>query len=95
MTKRLLIVEGWDIAVDNDYVNSLDSEINDVKNKIGLSNDDSYDNSNDSNVRFIDKYNTRDNNLTLRLQGLGKRQVEELISSRLYHIFSSSFSIRK
>ena len=34
MTKRLLIVEGWDIAVDSDYVNSLDSEINDVKNKI-------------------------------------------------------------
>ena len=57
--------------------------------------DDSYDNSNDSNIRFIDKYNTRDNNLTLRLKGLGKRQVEKLVSSRLYHIFSSSFSIGK
>ena len=34
MTKRLLIVDGWDIDVDDDCVNSLDSNINDVKIKL-------------------------------------------------------------
>ena len=34
MTKRLLIVEGCDIAVDDDYVNSVDSKINDISNKL-------------------------------------------------------------
>ena len=43
MTKILLIVDGWDIAINDDYVNSLDSNINDVMNKIGLSNDDCDD----------------------------------------------------
>ena len=38
MKKRLLIVEGWDIAVDEDYVN-----------KFRISNNDSEDNSNESN----------------------------------------------
>ena len=76
MKKRLLIVEGWDIAVDDDYVNSLDSKINDFKNKFGMSNDDSEDNSNESNFSLIDKSDTRDTNLTLRLKGLDKRQVE-------------------
>ena len=47
MKKRLLIVEEQDIAVDDDYVNSLDSKINDFKNKFGISNDDSEDNSNE------------------------------------------------
>ena len=51
MKNLLLIVERWNITVDNDYVNSLDSKINDVKNKIGMSNDDSDDNSNDSNFK--------------------------------------------
>ena len=95
MKKRLLIVEGWDIAVDDDYVNSLDSMIYDFKNKFRISNDDSEDNSNQSNFSLIDKSDTSDNNLSLRLKGLGKRQVEKLVSSRLYHTFSSSFSIGK
>ena len=34
MKKILLIVEGWNIAVDDDYVNSLDLNNNDVKNKM-------------------------------------------------------------
>ena len=34
MEKIFLIVDGWDIAVDEDYVNSLNSKINDVKNKL-------------------------------------------------------------
>ena len=75
MTKRLLIVDGRDIAIDDDYVNSLDSKINYVKNKIGLSNDDCDDNSNESNFCFVDKSSTRDHNLTLRFKALGKRQV--------------------
>ena len=75
MTNILLIVVGWDIAVDNDYVNSFDSKINGVKNKIGLSNDDNDDNSYESNYNFVEKSNTRDNNLNLRLKGLSKRQV--------------------
>ena len=75
MTKILLIIEGWNITVDDDYVNFLDSKINDVKNKIGISNDDSDDNSNDSNFSFVDKSNTRENNFTLRLKALGKGQV--------------------
>ena len=44
MTKRLLIVDRSDNTVDDDYVNYLDSKINDVKNKIGLSNDDQIGN---------------------------------------------------
>ena len=76
MKKRLLIVGKWDIAVDDNYVNSFDSKLNDVKNKVGMSNDDSEDNSNESNFSLIDKSDTRDNNLTLRLKSLGKRQVE-------------------
>ena len=95
MTKRLLIVDGWDIDVDDDHVHSLDSNINDVKNKIGLSNDDFDDNSNELNFNFVDKSNTCDHNLTLYLKGLGKRKVEKLVSSRLYYIFSFSFSIGK
>ena len=43
MTKILLIVDGWDIDVVDDDVNSLDSKINDVKNEIGLSNDNCSD----------------------------------------------------
>ena len=42
MKKRLLIVEGWDIAVDEDYVN-----------KFGISNNDSEDNSNESNFSLV------------------------------------------
>ena len=76
MKKRLLIVEGWDIVVNDDYVNFLDSKINDVKNKIGISNDDSKDDSNESIFSLIDKSDTRDNNLILCLKALGKRQVE-------------------
>ena len=57
-------------------MNSFDSKINDVKNKVGMSNDDSEDNSNESNFSLIDKPDTRYNNLTLRLKCLGKRQVE-------------------
>ena len=76
MKKRFLIVEGWDIVVDGDYVNSLDSKINDFKNKVGISNDDSEDNSNESNFSLINKSDTRDNNLTLRLKRLSKRQIE-------------------
>ena len=78
ITKTLLIVDGWDIDVDDDYVNSLDSKINDVKNKIGLSNDNSDDNNNESNFSFIDKSNIRDHDLTLRLKALGKRQVKKV-----------------
>ena len=77
MTKILLIVDGWDIDVDDVYVNSLLSKINDVKNEIGSSNDDSDNNSNDPNFSFVDKSNTRDRNLTLRLKCLGERQVEK------------------
>ena len=43
-----------------------------------MSNDDSDDNSHDSNFGFVDTFNTRDNNLTLRLKDLGKRQVEKV-----------------
>ena len=71
MKKRLLIVEGLDIAVDDDYVNYLDSKINYVKNKFGISNDDSEDNSNESNFSLIDKSNIRDKKLTLRLFQFG------------------------
>ena len=53
-------------------MNSLDSKINDFKNKVGISNDDSEDNSNESNFSLIDKSDTRDTNLTLRLKGLDK-----------------------
>ena len=52
MTKILLIVDRWDIDVDDVYVNYLVSKINDVKNEIGLSNDDSDNNSNDPNFSF-------------------------------------------
>ena len=55
-----------DIAVDDDdNVNSLDSKINDVKNYIGLSNDCCGHIINKSDFCFVDKYNTRDHNLTL------------------------------
>ena len=56
-----------------DYVNSLDSKVNDVKNKFGISNDHSEDNSNESNFSLIEKSDSHDNNLFLRLKGLGKR----------------------
>ena len=46
-----------------------------LKNGIGLSNDDCGDIINDSDISFVDKFNTRGHNLTLRLKGLGKRQV--------------------
>ena len=95
MIKILLIVDGYAIAVDDDDMNSFGSNINDVENEIGLSNDDCGDIINESDFCFVNKSNTRDHNLTLRLNGLGKRQVEKLVSSRLYHMFSSSFSIRK
>ena len=78
MKKRLLTVEGQDIAVDEDYVNSLDSKVNDFKNKFGISNDDSEDNINESNFSLIEKSDSHDNNLTLRLKCLGKRQVEKI-----------------
>ena len=42
-----------------------------------MSNNDSEDNSNESNFSLIDKSDIRDNNLTLRLKCLGKRQVEK------------------
>ena len=54
-------------------MNFLDSKINDIKNKIGMSNDDSEDNCNGSNFRIMEKSDTHDNNLTLRLKGLGMR----------------------
>ena len=79
MKNRLLIVKGWDIVIDDDYVNSLDPKINDVKNKIGISNDDSEDNSNESNDNLTDKSDTHDNNLTLRLKEVCKRQLEQLV----------------
>ena len=78
MKNRLLIVEGWDIAVDDVYVNSLVSKINDFKNKFEISNDDSEDNSNESNLSLIGKSDTRDKKLTLCLKGLGKRQVDKV-----------------
>ena len=55
MIEILLIVDRQDIAVDDDCVNSLNSKINDFKNKVGLSNDDCNDNSNESNFCFVDK----------------------------------------
>ena len=67
MKKRFLIVDGWDIAVDDDYVNSLDLKINDVKNIFGISINDNDDNTN----------NSHDTNLFLRLKDLGKRQIEK------------------
>ena len=77
MKKRLLIVDGWDIAVDDDYVNSLDSKINDVKNTFGISINENDDNTNESKLSLIDKNNSHDTNLFLRLKGLGKRQIEK------------------
>ena len=47
-----------------------------ISKKIGISNNDSEDHSNESNFSLTDKSDTRDNNLTLRLKGLGKRQFE-------------------
>ena len=76
-------------------MNSLALKINNVNNKIELSNDDCDDNNNELNFCFVDTSNTPDHNWSLRLKALGKRQVEKLVSSRLYHIFSSSFSIGK
>ena len=78
MTKILIIVDGWEVDVDDDYVNSLDSKINDFKNSIGLLNDDYGGIINDSDRCCVDKYNTCDRHLTLRLQLLGKRQVEKV-----------------
>ena len=78
MKKRLLIVERWDIAVDDDYVNFLDSKINDVKNTFGISNNESEDNTNESNLSLIDKYDSHDTNMFLRLKGFGKRQIEKV-----------------
>ena len=72
MTKILLIVEGQDIAIDDDCVHSLDSKINEFKNNVGLSNNDCDDNSNESTFCFVDKSNTRDHNLTLRLKDFSK-----------------------
>ena len=75
MTKRLLIVDGWKIVIDDDHVNSLNSKINNFKNSIGLLNDDCGGIINDSDSYFVVKSNTCDRNLTLRLKGLGMRQV--------------------
>ena len=77
-TKRLLIVDGWKIAIDDDHANSLNSKINNFKNSIGLLNDDCGGIINDSDSCFVAKSNTCDRNLTLRLKGLGKRQVEKV-----------------
>ena len=44
---------------------------------------------------FLNKSNTRNHNLILRFKSLGKRQVKKMGSSRLSHIFSSSFLIGK
>ena len=87
ITKRLLIVDGWEIDVDDNYVNSLDSKINDFKNSIGLLNDDCGGIINALDRSCVDKYNTCDRHLTLRLKLLGKRQVEKLASPKLYHFF--------
>ena len=48
-----------------------------LKNGIGLSNDDCGDIINDSYISFVDKSNTCDHNLTLRLKDLGMRQVQK------------------
>ena len=77
MKKKLLIVEGRDILVDDDYVNSLDSKINDVKNTFGISINESEDNTNKSKLSLIDKYDSHDTNLSLRFIGLGKRKIEK------------------
>ena len=53
-------------------MNFLDSKINDVKNEIGLSNDNCSDIINESEFCFVDKSNTRDHNLTLRLKDFSK-----------------------
>ena len=62
MKKRLLIVDGWDIAVDGDYVNSLDSKINYVKKTLRISNNESEDDTNESKSSLIDKYDSHDTN---------------------------------
>ena len=59
-------------------MNSLALKINNVNNKIELSNDDCDDNRNESNFSFVGKSNTRDHNLTLRFKGVGKRQIEKV-----------------
>ena len=92
MTNILFIVNGWGIAMDNHYVNFIDSKINNVKHKIGLSNHDCDDNSNESNFCFVNKSNTRDHNFTLRLKVLGKRQVGIVRFIEAVSYFSS-FSI--
>ena len=53
-------------------MHSLDSKINEFKNNVGLSNNDCDDNSNESTFCFVDKSNTRDHNLTLRLKDFSK-----------------------
>ena len=58
-------------------MSSLNSKINDVKNGIGLSSDYCGGIINDSDRCCVDKYNTCDRHLTLRLKLLGKRQVEK------------------
>ena len=77
MKKRLLVVEGWDIAVDDDYLNSLHTKMNVVKNNTCISNNDSKDTTNESNIRLIDNNDSHENNLFLRLKGLSNRQIEK------------------
>ena len=60
--KKLLIVDGLDIAVDDDYVNSLDSKINYVKKTLWISNNESEDDTNESKLSLIDKYDSHDTN---------------------------------
>ena len=77
MKKRLLVVEEWDIAVDDDYLNSLHTKMNVVKNNTCISNNDSKDTTNESNIRLIDNNDSHENNLFLRLKGLSNRQIEK------------------
>ena len=83
------IIDGWEISVDDDYVNFLDSKINNVKNSIGLSNYDCGNIINDLDSYFVDKYNTCDHKLTLCHKCLGNRQVGKNWLYRSCIIFST------
>ena len=76
-------------------MSSLDSKINDVKNGIGLSSDYCGGIINDSDFYLVDKYNTCDHNLTVRLKGSGKRQVGNFGFIEVVSHISISFSIGK
>ena len=73
-------------------MSSLDSKINKVNNGIILSSDYCGGIINNSDFCLVDKYNTCDHNLTMRLKGSGKRQAGKFgFIEVVSHIFNFIF----